>query len=91
LSALDQRRFPFPELTEACSAALKGRAAVLDGEVIVLDRHTRPNFDLLRRRLNASRSAPTRAARLPSTMVVFDVLHLDGHDLTSCSRWPCSA
>ena len=28
----------FPELTEACSTALKGRAAILDGEVIVLDR-----------------------------------------------------
>ena len=73
----------FPELTEACSTALTGRAAVLDGEVIVLDRHTRPNFDLLRRRLHASRSAPALAARLPSTLVVFDVLHLDGQDLTT--------
>jgi bifunctional non-homologous end joining protein LigD len=73
----------FPELTQACSTALNGRAAVLDGEVIVLDRHNRPNFDLLRRRLHATRSAPALAARLPSTLVVFDVLHLDGHDLTT--------
>ena len=73
----------FPELTEACSTALKGRAAILDGEVIVLDRHTRPNFDLLRRRLNASKSAPALAVRLPATMIVFDVLHLDGQDLTT--------
>ena len=63
----------FPELTEACSTALKGRAAILDGEVIVLDRHTRPNFDLLRRRLNASKSAPALAVRLPATMIVFCV------------------
>jgi bifunctional non-homologous end joining protein LigD len=61
----------FPELTEACSTALKGRAAILDGEVIVLDRHTRPNFDLLRRRLNASKSAPALAVRLPATMIVY--------------------
>jgi hypothetical protein len=33
-------------LTEACSTAIGGRAAVLDGEVIVLDRHNRPNFDV---------------------------------------------
>lgn len=72
----------FPEVLEACSDALRMRGAILDGEVIVLDRRMRPNFQLLQRRLHVSRPARSLSARLPATLVVFDVLHLDGQDLT---------
>ncbi|HEX9177275.1 MAG TPA: non-homologous end-joining DNA ligase [Mycobacterium sp.] len=72
----------FPELREACGAALGRRRAVLDGEVIVLDSLARPSFSLLQRRLHVSRPPSSLRTRLAATLVIFDVLHLDGEDLT---------
>lgn len=37
----------FPELAGAFGTALGGRAAVLDGEIVALDEHGRPDFGLL--------------------------------------------
>lgn len=57
---------------------------LVDGEVIGLDASGRPDFRVLAERLHV-RSATT-AARLarsvPATYMVFDVLRLDGRDLT---------
>jgi bifunctional non-homologous end joining protein LigD len=58
--------------------------AVLDGEIVVLDPAGRPSFTALAERMHVRERA--RAARLaasvPVTYLVFDLLRLDGTDLT---------
>ncbi|WP_030613155.1 non-homologous end-joining DNA ligase [Streptomyces sclerotialus] len=72
----------YPELT-ALGDALRGRPAVLDGEVVVLDEEGRPDFGRLQRRMNVSDAR--RAGRLltghPVHLVLFDLLYLDGRPL----------
>ncbi len=70
----------FPELAPLASAL--GTAAVLDGEVVVLE-SDRPSFERLQRRIHVTDAAEAgrRAADSAVTYVVFDLVHLDGHDL----------
>ena len=74
----------YPELT-ALRSALRGVRAVVDGEIVVLDDDGRPSFERLQSRINLSRDADIRRAMShhPATFVVFDILRLDGRDLTS--------
>jgi bifunctional non-homologous end joining protein LigD len=69
----------FPELA-AVAVALDGREALFDGELVCLGADGCPDFHRLRRRLSASdaRAASLLAAQHPATLIVFDVLHLDG-------------
>jgi bifunctional non-homologous end joining protein LigD len=56
---------------------------MLDGEIVTLDRSGRSSFSRLQRRMHIS-SAPVAerlAAEDPAVLMVFDVLHLDGHSL----------
>ena len=69
----------FPEL--ACLAdALAAPRLILDGELVHLGADGRPNFTRLRRRLTPrDEAAAMRASgECPATLIVFDVLHLDG-------------
>ncbi len=50
-----------------------GREAVLDGEVVVLDDSSKPRFQLLQEYAKARKGT--------LVYVVFDLLHLDGHNL----------
>jgi ATP-dependent DNA ligase len=72
----------FPEITMALATALDGRAAILDGEIVTPDRTGAPSFQLLQRRLAVPSPRPTLQASIPSTLCVFDILNLDGADLT---------
>lgn len=72
----------FPEIVDALSAGLEGRTAILDGELVAFDHHARPNFQLIQRRLRAPRPGPHLLASVPLTFCVFDIIYLDGHDLT---------
>ncbi|MCK7624724.1 non-homologous end-joining DNA ligase [Streptomyces sp. RS10V-4] len=69
----------YPELGPL-GAQLRGRPAVLDGEVVVLDSAGRPDFGLLQRRMGVTN--PRRSARLameiPVQLVLFDVMYLGG-------------
>ncbi|MFD7661115.1 non-homologous end-joining DNA ligase [Streptomyces sp. NPDC059788] len=69
----------YPELAPL-GERLRGRPAVLDGEVVVLDAAGRPDFGLLQRRMGVTgrRRAATLAGEYPVHLVLFDVLHLDG-------------
>jgi bifunctional non-homologous end joining protein LigD len=60
------------------------REAVLDGEMVVFDADGRPDRERLARRdKDGSDSAVRRRARdYPATYVIFDLLFLDGEDLT---------
>lgn len=70
----------YPEL-----AGLAGTAAdvVLDGEVVALV-DGRPSFSALQNRMHVRKSVEARrlAGQLPVTYLAFDVLRLDGTDLT---------
>ena len=74
------KRFPELEgLADAC-----GCDAVVDGEVVDFDANGRPDFGLLQHRMHiaSAHEARRRAAERPVTFALFDVLWLDGHDLT---------
>lgn len=72
----------FPELREA-GELLGSRPAVLDGELVALGPDGRPSFGQLQQRLHLSGSAEItrRARQVPVSLVVFDVLHLDGQSM----------
>ncbi|MCG7525597.1 non-homologous end-joining DNA ligase [Streptomyces sp. OfavH-34-F] len=74
----------YPEL-HALAEVLRGRRAVLDGEIVALDASGRSDFGLLQRRMGVMNAR--RAARLaldqPAHLVVFDVMYLDGRTLTA--------
>lgn len=61
----------FPELVRALSHL--GHKAVLDGEIVCLDKKGRPQFEYLRNHHENPRG--------PLRYFVFDLLYLDGHDL----------
>jgi bifunctional non-homologous end joining protein LigD len=73
----------FPELV-AVAEALGDRAAVLDSEVVALGLNGSPSFGALQERMSLRRPSQIQAARhqAPVTLMVFDLLNLDGHDLT---------
>jgi bifunctional non-homologous end joining protein LigD len=72
----------YPEL-QALADALESHAVVLDGEVVAFDDQGRPNFGRLQTRMHLANAMEvrTRAATVPITYVVFDLLHLDGNDV----------
>ncbi|MEV5510356.1 non-homologous end-joining DNA ligase [Streptomyces orinoci] len=72
----------YPELG-ALGEQLRGRPAVLDGEVVVLDEGGRPDFGLLQQRVgifNPRRTAHL-AMKYPAHLMLFDVMFLDGESL----------
>ena len=74
----------YPEL-RAMAESMGSTQAVLDGELVALDRSGRPSFELLQPRMHVT--GPARVRRLavstPVTYLVFDVLHLDGRSTLS--------
>ncbi len=71
----------YPELA-ALPAVLADRDAVLDGEVVALDPHGRPDFGLLQSRMHLLGPEVARLARsAPVSYFVFDLLALDGESL----------
>ncbi|MCZ2814042.1 non-homologous end-joining DNA ligase [Modestobacter sp. VKM Ac-2979] len=71
----------YPELGPL-PAALAGRGAVVDGEVVALDARGRPDFGLLQGRMHRTGPEMARlAAAAPVSYLVFDLLALDGESL----------
>lgn len=72
----------YPEL-RALGERFRRRAAVLDGEVVVLGAQGQPDFGLLQRRMGVLN--PRRAAQLameyPVHLMLFDVMFLNGRPL----------
>lgn len=70
----------FPDLADI-GKPLSGREAVLDGEIVVL-RAGQPDFAALQQRMNLTHPSTTRVRANPATYMAFDLLALDGEDLT---------
>jgi bifunctional non-homologous end joining protein LigD len=70
----------FPELVDDLRAALGNRSAVLDGEIVALDRRNRPDFSRLQSRLGLTDPRDVRQAQrgAPVHYFVFDLLEHDG-------------
>ncbi len=71
----------YPELEY--SKAIKAKSCVLDGELVVFDQKGNPSFRLLQSREQAApRDYRPRSQLYPATFVVFDVLEIDGEEVT---------
>lgn len=70
----------FPELADMADEV--GAPAVLDGELVAFD-EGRPSFAKLQQRIHVSRPSAALLARVPVYYLAFDLLHLDGNDVTS--------
>ena len=73
----------YPEL-KSITASVKSNSAILDGEIVVLDKGL-PSFDLLQNRFGVG--DPIQVTRLsmkiPTTYIAFDLLHIDGKDIVN--------
>jgi bifunctional non-homologous end joining protein LigD len=58
--------------------------AVVDGEIVATDEHGNTSFELLQQRMNLASSSEIERMRkrIPVEMVAFDLLWVDGEDLT---------
>ncbi len=74
----------FPEMA-ALAPALGDHRVVLDGELVALGPSGRPSFGALQHRMHVADpgEATRRALAEPVTYMIFDVVHLDGHDVTA--------
>jgi bifunctional non-homologous end joining protein LigD len=74
----------FPELREI-GEFLGSRSAILDGEIVTLDKEGRPSFAVLAHRIHLTKSSEIeRLARsTPVSFFAFDLLYLDGHNYLS--------
>lgn len=73
----------YPDVARAIRA-LPYERVILDGEIVAFDAAGRPDFQRLAQRFTVSRTREVQQAMLevPVTYVAFDLLALDGHDLT---------
>jgi bifunctional non-homologous end joining protein LigD len=70
----------YPEIADALAGATD-HEVVVDGEVVAFD-GGQTSFARLQRRIGISDPALSRRSGVAVTYFVFDVLHLDGHDVT---------
>ena len=73
----------FPELRDI-GLHLGSRSAILDGEIVALDKDNRPSFATLSKRLHVeSKTAIEKLRRsTPASFFAFDLLYLEGRTLT---------
>src|SRR5258707_11569023 len=74
----------YPELA-AVGKQLAAKEAILDGEIVALDKDGMPRFQLLQPRVGRKSSLDALRGHGHIVYYVFDLLYLDGCDLTSCA------
>jgi bifunctional non-homologous end joining protein LigD len=72
----------YPELKDL-PRSVKAKTAILDGEVVALDKEGRASFSLMQQRTGFRPHGRSRAANadVPVLYYAFDLLYLDGYDL----------
>jgi bifunctional non-homologous end joining protein LigD len=77
------QNFQFPEIAKALRSSLD-RPALVDGEVVCFDDAGNSSFRALQQRFHLLDKAEIqeRSRRFPSFVYLFDLLYLDGYDLT---------
>jgi bifunctional non-homologous end joining protein LigD len=73
----------YPEV-RPIAAELGAHQTILDGEIVSFDEEGRPDFQRLQRRMHLASEAAVRrrVGDTPATYVLFDLLFLDGRDLS---------
>ena len=71
----------FPEIVQAIEA-LEG-SFVLDGELVTFDAHHITRFSILQNRMHVRHPSKALISQYPVYAYIFDILYLDGYDLTS--------
>lgn len=74
----------YPELTSDGAPFLPAADAVVDGEIVAFEYDGRPSFSRLQNRMHLTRAREIEreVVRTPIVYMLFDLLRLDGHDLT---------
>jgi len=72
----------YPELSEI-AANVRAKTAILDGEIVALDKQGIPHFQLLQPRFGRKKETNT-TEDFAIAYYVFDLLYKDGYNLTGC-------
>ncbi|WP_309129074.1 ATP-dependent DNA ligase [Microbacterium sp.] len=74
----------YPELTADGAPRFPASDAVVDGEIVAFDAQGRPSFARLQNRMHLTkgRDIEREVVRTPVVYMLFDLMRLDGHDLT---------
>ncbi|NKS56165.1 ATP-dependent DNA ligase [Rhodococcus hoagii] len=72
----------YPEVVDSLASALAGRDAILDGEIVALEKG-RPSFSRLQRRMHVQHPTTRLLREYPVTFYVFDLLAVDGESMTA--------
>lgn len=74
----------YPEIIKSANSLVKcNESAVLDGEIVVLNKEGIPDFQMHQKRMNveSQRDIEFLSTNMPATYFVFDILYIDGSDL----------
>ena len=76
----------YPELVDV-GKQVEAKEAILDGEIVALDRDGMPRFQLLQPRVGRKKKSDIEALLGKAKIVyfAFDLLYVDGYDLMSCA------
>jgi bifunctional non-homologous end joining protein LigD len=73
----------YPELASVAQQ-IDAKEAILDGEIVALDKDGMPRFQLLQPRVGRKSGLEALRGQGHIVYYVFDLLYVDGNDLTSC-------
>ena len=73
----------YPELANV-PKQINAKQAILDGEIVALDEHGMPRFQLLQNKLRIRSGSYPKASKAQIVYFVFDLLYCDGYDLMNC-------
>lgn len=74
----------YPELANV-PKQIDASEAILDGEIVALDEHGVPRFQLLQNKLRIRSGSYAKARSAQILYFAFDLLYVDGHDLMPCA------
>lgn len=73
----------YPELS-GLARQFKAKQAIVDGEIVALDEHGMPRFQLLQPRVGRKSAFEALRGKGAIVYFAFDLLYCDGYDMTAC-------